>query len=106
MRTIKYCAIIILSVIFYSCNHLGKSASADFSNVIQIKYDTARTKRVLAEEIVKNSFFVKLETDAKCLIGNIDKIIVIDSSIIVVDKYPARERGPAVPRAGTGPAPG
>ena len=85
MRTIKYFAIIILSVIFYSCNHLGKSASADFSNVIQIKYDTVQTQKVQPEEIVRNSFFVKLETNPNCLIGRVDKIIITDFAIVVID---------------------
>lgn len=90
MRTIKYCAIILLAVIFYSCNNLGKSAKADFSNVIQIKYDTVKTQKVLPEEIVRNCSFVKLETGPDCLIGTIDKILFTDSDIVVVDKFIAK----------------
>lgn len=90
MKTIKYCVILVLTVIFYSCNHLGKSASADFSNVIQIMYDTINTKQVKLEQIVNNCSFVKLETNSNCLIGSIDKLIFADSLIIIVDKTIAK----------------
>ncbi len=86
MKTIKYCVILVLTVIFYSCNHLGKSASADFSNVTQITYDTISSQKIKPDQIIANSHFVKLETDPKCLIGNVDKILFVDSSIVIVDE--------------------
>lgn len=90
MKTIKYCVVILLTVIFYSCNQFGKSASADFSNVTQIIYDTVNSKWVNPEQIVERCKFVKLETDPKCLIGKVDKILFADSSIIIVDKSIAK----------------
>lgn len=90
MKTIKYCVILVLTVIFYSCNHLGKSASADFSNVTQITYDTVNSQKVRPEQIIEKCRLIKLETDSKCLIGNIDKILFSDSDIIIVDKSIAK----------------
>ena len=90
MKTIKYCVILVLTVIFYSCNHLRKSASADFSNVTQITYDTVNSRKVKPDQIIDNCHFVKLETDSKCLIGNVDKIIITDSNIIIFDKSIAK----------------
>ena len=90
MKTIKYCVVILLTVIFYSCNQFEKSAEADFSNVAQIIYDTVNSQWINPEKIVERCNFIKLETDPKCLIGKVDKILFADSSIIIVDKSIAK----------------
>jgi len=85
--------LILLALSFYfvvSCHHYEKSASADFSNVTRIYYDSVSTTRVCLDDIIDSVYFVKLETNSKCMIGEINQIMVDDSSIVVVDSYIAK----------------
>lgn len=71
--------------LFVSCNHLRKSASADFSNVINIEYNTEKTREVKLDKLIDAFSYVKLETNANCLIGEIEQVVVLDSLIIISD---------------------
>lgn len=88
-RTMKY-RLILLVLSFHfvvSCHHYEKSADADFSNVTRIFYDSVSTTRVCLDDIIDSVYFVRLETNSKCMIGEINQVIVADSNIIVVDSY-------------------
>lgn len=73
------------SMALLSCNHLKKSALADFSNVISINYDTEKTREVFLEKVIEDTRYVRLETDENCLIGEIEQILLTDSFIVTVD---------------------
>ena len=85
--------LILLALCFHfvvSCHHYEKSADADFSNVTRIFYDSVSTKRVCLDDIIDSVYFVRLETNSKCMIGEINQVMIDDSSIIVVDSYIAK----------------
>lgn len=85
--------LILLALFLYfvvSCHHYEKSANADFSNVTRILYDSVSTTRASLDDIIDSVYYVKLETNSKCMIGEIDQVIIYESSIIVVDSHIAK----------------
>lgn len=73
-----------------SCNHLSKSAFADYSNVTQIEYDKDSENVIGIDQIIDSCKFVRLKTDKTYLIGKIDQVLLCDSFIIVIDKHIAQ----------------
>lgn len=79
-----------LSFLQSSCSYSGSLILPESMNATTIDFDTVNTKVVYIDEIVDSVYFVKLETHEKCLIGNIDQVLLLDSEIVIVDYYIAK----------------
>jgi len=91
MKKIKNITIgILASIAAVSCSNRNYDISADFSDVDTIMYDTEHPNIILRDSIYDNVHYIKLETKKECLIGNVDDLLLGDSTIVVMDKYIAQ----------------
>lgn len=86
-RKVSITLIMFFCTLFiFSCKHWSNSEIADYSNVSTIKYNDKYGQKILRDSAISNIKYVKLETKENCLIGHVDQIIVVDSTIIISDK--------------------
>lgn len=91
MKTIRNITLSILaSMAAVSCGNRNYDICADFSNVDTILYDTQHQNIIPRDSIYDNVRYIKLETKKECLIGNVDDLLLGDSTIVVMDKYIAQ----------------
>ncbi|ADY50872.1 hypothetical protein Pedsa_0287 [Pseudopedobacter saltans DSM 12145] len=78
-----FCSIILVAV---SCNKLEKKHIAISSEYQNIKVNLENDSIIKFSDIIKSSFFLKLETKNDALIGNIDKLVFDSGKIFIADK--------------------
>ncbi len=81
---------ILAAMAVISCKNRSYEISADISNVDTILYDTEHPNIIPRDSIYDSVRYIKLETKKECLIGNVDDILLGDSTIVVMDKYIAQ----------------
>ena len=80
MNILLYC-LVIISIIFFGCDTSDKSSN-DNITIIDL---SANQNSVANESLITVKKIIPLETDEWCLIGAIDKIIIKDNRLIIVD---------------------
>ncbi len=87
MKTLKNITIgILASMAAASCGNRDYDIYADFSNVDTILYDTEHPNIIPRDSIYDSVRYIKLETKKECLIGNVNDLLLGDSTIVVFDK--------------------
>ncbi len=86
---IKSSSFVLLNVLLTAGMFVASCKSDVFynSDVETIEVDFRDLKSVSCDEIIDSIRFVKLETTEKSLIGNIDNIFFVDSTIVVFDEF-------------------
>ena len=88
MRTVLCICIISFSI--YSCKKSVNESESNDDTVQYVEYNPDRVKNAIRDSVINKTWFVKLETNKKNLIGNIDRLLFVDNSIIVVDQHIAK----------------
>lgn len=86
---IKSSSFVLLNVLLTAGMFVASCKSDVFynSDVETIEVDFRDLKSVSCDEVIDSIRFVKLETTEKSLIGNIDNIFFVDSTIVVFDEF-------------------
>ena len=61
-------------------------AAIDRADLITIDIPDRGGQKVHLDELLDSVYYVKLETNNKCLIGNVDKIIAIKNRLIIIER--------------------
>lgn len=80
----------VIMVAFFSCKKNVIEFDSNDDNVQYVDYHPDQVKNAMRDSVFNNTWFVKLETNSRNLIGNIDKLLFVDNNIVVVDKYIAK----------------
>lgn len=84
------CAIVSIMMIISCDNTKQIPCDADYSEVDTIYYNYKEGKDISRDSVFSKITFLPLETREDNLIGMTDKVIIGDSTIIIVDKYIAK----------------
>ena len=99
--------LLLLNIIFFSCikeRDAGRAkeffagyeniipetvpeTEVDRSELITIDIPSSKDQFLEFDELIDSLYYVKLETNSKCLIGNIDKIISIKDRLIIIERF-------------------
>ena len=85
ISAIYTCISLGIATLFNSC--INKSIDADLIGVETITIDYENGPLVCFDSIISDIRFIKLETKENNLVGNVDKMLIHDDKIIVVDRY-------------------
>ena len=87
MKKIFFCVGIIF--VLFSCTSDNGGEVASKVSVIKLPLEKSNMNLKMSD-VVDSICYVSLETDTVCLVGQIDKLIPMDTAFIVVDKDIAR----------------
>lgn len=76
---------ILIVLVLTSCIK-GINAPANYSNSETIVFDINNRNTVCLDRIIDRYSYVKLETNEKCLLGEIDKILFLDIKTSICKK--------------------
>ena len=76
----------IVLLCFIACNYKQANDSI-YNDVETITIDYENGPMVCFDSIISDIRFIKLETKENNLVGNVDKMLIHDDKIIVVDRY-------------------
>lgn len=89
MKKELFSALICFLLFGGACSNRIKTQVADYSRVDTVYYDYTKDVFIPRDSVFHNISYITLETTDDNLIGDVDQVLLGDSTIIIVDRYVA-----------------